>query len=528
APHDVGVAAGRAVSRSPTAGRVALLAAAAATVWLPALWSGFVADDFLDRTVANRWQSVGYAFHHDTSPLGGNAHFYRPLWMGWNAALHDAFGGHAAAYHAVNLGLFALATVEVWLLVRRLGFDRPAWIAAAAFALYPRHGESVAWITGSTDLTATVLALGAVLAVVSSRRPWARAPVAAALAAGAALTKEVAFVASALALLLAWWAQAPERRRRLVAAGAIVAAQVGVLAVRTAILHGIGGYTEYPWRARRLVFVFVSYMLGSVSPPQLELTRYPVLLTFPLLALAFVAWRTRTMVRRRDPRLRLLALGAAWFLIGLAPAINIAIDLNNASGDRLLFLPSVGLAIALGAMLDLEPTRVLAFAAAGAAALSFWAAYDWVGAGRIAGRVVDGTLAIGPRNGELVLLTEPETYRTALVFPHAIFLDAAVQLRGRGDLTTSFCVQMQVRDDRGGQVHVMRAGDGFRLHAGGGAPFDVPVLRKAAPLNADCPYEAHSPRSHPGVTQTAIARPAPARQPAALAYFDGHELKLVP
>jgi hypothetical protein len=513
------------VSRSRTAGGVVLLSAAAAAVWLPALWSGFVADDYLDLTVADRWQGAGYAFHHDTSPLGGNAHFYRPLWMVWNAALHDVLGGRAAAYHAINLALFALATAEVWLLVRRLGFGRPAWIAAAAFALYPRHGESVAWITGSTDLTATVLALGTLLVLLAEWPAWAQVPVEAALAAAAALTKEVAYVTSVLALLLAWWART---RRQLVVAGAIVLAQIGVLIARTAVLHGIGGYTEYPWRAKRLVFVFVSYVVGSVSPPQLELTRHPWLLLFPLLALGFVVWRTRTLVRQRDPRLRLLGLGAAWYLVGLGPAINIAIDLNNASGDRLLFLPSVGLALVLGALLDLEPARVLAAAGVGAAALTVWAAYDWVGAGRMAHRVVDGAVALGPRNGELMLLTEPETYRAALVFPAPIFLDAAVQLRDRPDLVTAFCVQMQVRDDRPGQVRVQRVSGGYLLHAGSGAPFDVPVLRTAAPLSPDCPYDAHSPLRHPGVTQTAVAHPAPARQPAVLVYFDGHGLKRAP
>jgi hypothetical protein len=509
------------------AGAVAL-AALAFCAWLPALWSGFVADDFLDLTVAKRWRGLGWAFGHDTSPLGGNAHFYRPLWMAWNAGLHDLLGGDAAVYHVVNLVLFSLITIEVWLLARRLAGERAAWIAGAAFAVYPRHGESVAWVTGSTDLTATALVLAALLCLLAPARAWARVPVAAALAAGAALLKEVAFVLPVLAFLLAWTAPsvvAPERRRRLAAAAAITIAQLGVLVARTSIVHGVGGYSEYPWRPARLLLVAASYVLAAVSPPQLELTRHPVLLLFPLLALGFLAWRIRGLRRAGDPRLRLVLVGGAWFVVSLGPAINIAIDLNNASGERLLFLPSVGLALVLAGILDFAPRTPVVIAGVAAAALCLWAASDWLTAGQIAGRVVRQAVALGPQGGELVLLTEPETYRTALVFPAAIFLDAAAERRRRPDLTTSFCIQMQLRAERRGQVRIRPLADGwYDARTKPDAAFDVPVLRTERPLSPDCPYDAGSAGWHLGITTAARARPTPARQPAVLSYFDGRDL----
>ena len=181
----------------------AAVAACAILAWLPALGAGFVSDDFVLLRAAEAVESPVWPFgHNDLGEEPGSGHFYRPLWVLWNAGLLELFGDEPAAFHAGNLLLFALIAIEVLLLARALLPPAGALVAALAFALYPRHGESVAWASGSTDLLAVAIGLGALLCLLA---PWPgrrRILAAAALTAAAALAKEAAFLLPVLGVLL--------------------------------------------------------------------------------------------------------------------------------------------------------------------------------------------------------------------------------------------------------------------------------------------------------------------------------------
>ena len=176
-------------------------------------------------------------------------------------------------------------------------------------------------------MTAVAAALGALLCATSGLPLWARAGGAAALTAVATLSKEIAFVLPALALLLLWRRRVP--RRELLIPGAMVVAEAGTFAARWFELGGFGGYSGYRWGPLRAVGVTASYALAALTPPSVETFRYPIVLVLPVVIVALAAWRAW---RRAD---RLLAVGLAWFAVSILPLLNLAVDLNNANGERL-------------------------------------------------------------------------------------------------------------------------------------------------------------------------------------------------
>jgi len=505
------------------------LAAAALVVlacvsFLPAVWSSFVSDDFL--LLHNlRHAGVGWAFsHNDAGEAGAAGHFYRPLWTLWNLGLFKAFGASPTAFHVASLLLYAVIVAEVWALAAGFVERSRAWIAAAAFAVYPRHGESVAWVSGNTDLFAVAAALGALLFIRASFSRGVRLAGAVALTAVATLSKEVTFVLPVLALLIL------PRRRDLVLPGAMLLTEIAVLALRYAEIGGFGGYSGYGWTLKRMVGSAASYAAASGLPPSVAAFRYPLIFLLPVALVALAVWRV-LVLRRRDATsdLRLVAIGVAWFVVALLPLLSLPVDLNNANGERNLLLASVGLALSLAGLVPV-PTRPLGTAAVGAAlalmlALSLYSSFDWIEAGRLTQRLAPAAEALAPPGGELVLLSAPEGYRTAHVFTGGD-LSEVLGYRGSTGFSTAICVPVELRGSRAGAIRFSREGGSYSGTTGWSAPFDFPVLHSAAGLTGECAYSRLAGGPQPrGLGLRASAQPTPSRQPLVFAYFDGHDFK---
>lgn len=510
-----------------------MLAAVALAAFLPGLWAGFISDDFTLFHTVHHYNGIDWAFtRNDAGEAGEAGHFYRPLWVLWNVGLFNLFHDSKLALHVASLVLFAVICFEVWALARRLVSRESAWVAAFAFALYPRHGETVAWISGNTDLTGVALALASLLCLLARWPLWARILSAAALAAAAALAKEVAFVLPLLALLLLFVRPLDDRettrRLRVLAPAAMAVALAAVLAARWAVIGGVGGYSAYPWSPLRVVGVFTSYVLAAFSPPQLELTREPLFVIVPAVALVALGWRLWVLRRRGEgDRVRVVVLGLAWFVLGLLPVLNLAVDLNNANGERLLFLSSVGLALAFAALVDWRRTWLLGAAGFVAFGLCLSTAENWQVAGRMADRMIRQSLALAPKNAELLLLTEPEAYRSAHVYTGGS-MDAAASYFHRSDLRTGFCLPMDVRFQRSSQVRLQAVGLVWHGKTTWNAPFDFPVLRKPTPLGSLCGYDRDSKSDWPlGLGLRGLAYPHPTRRfrRIVLVYFDGKNIR---
>jgi tetratricopeptide (TPR) repeat protein len=128
--------------RSSSAGAVVIVALTF-LVYLPVLRGGFVFDDhelITDNPIVHARDGL-YRFW-----FTAEAADYRPLtWSLWWAEW-QLWDGRATGYHVVNVFLFAVDAVLVWLILRRLRIPG-AWLAAAAFAVHPVNVATGAWIS---------------------------------------------------------------------------------------------------------------------------------------------------------------------------------------------------------------------------------------------------------------------------------------------------------------------------------------------------------------------------------------------
>jgi tetratricopeptide (TPR) repeat protein len=368
-----------AASPRPWITAVVLVLAATALTFAPTLSGGFVWDDQLLIVANERVRDLAALPHvfgrsfWDVSiasaDLRGGA-YYRPVIAAAFAVEFQLFGLRAWGYHAVNVALHLACTLLVarWLLARLRADDpgAPSPIAAAAigaalFALHPTRVESVAWISGGTDLWATLFALAALGAW--QRLPGARGVAGTTLATlAAALCKESALV---LPLLLAI-----ERGRRpwrdLAPPSAAVAA---VVAARLYILGPVFHASDegLPGAAAR-VLSSVGHLLRLVLAPWPP-TVMPAFTRFDASgAVAYDAWSVALgalflvgvaallagSVRR--PALRPWARDLSLFVVALLPAINLApLRLQTLVAPRFLYLPLLGVCALVARALSRVP-----------------------------------------------------------------------------------------------------------------------------------------------------------------------------
>ena len=147
----------------------ALVAAAAIAVYLPALGTGFNADDYLILWRIKSIQAAGdpfgyfkFAFYEYFRPLGFLSFAFD--WRLWHL---DAFG-----FHLTNVVLHAVNSMLVFVLARRMFTAAHAAIAGLLFALHPASHEAVYWIAARFDLLATFWTLVALLALSKTGAAW--------------------------------------------------------------------------------------------------------------------------------------------------------------------------------------------------------------------------------------------------------------------------------------------------------------------------------------------------------------------
>lgn len=374
--------------------RALVLALAAVVAYVTAIDGELVWDDATMVGAAARLSSPWAAFSRDLFDLGAaagtgaGASYWRPLvTLSFALDLRLLTAAPLFGLHLVNLLWHALAAVLVGgALVRWARAETPparlaCWAAALFWTVLPAKAENVAWISGRADLMGLALLL---LGLQARRRLTGRAARAAAtgLATALALLCKESFVVAPVLVAVELAAETTEAetdppwrrplaRIRAPELLASAAAVLGYLALRRALLPIHGGGEEmfrllsardrlaltletlgHAFRA--LVLCHESHLLrgpvGFAAPFVLQ--REPAMSAvgvLGLIALSALAWR----VPRARPAVALLVLT-------LAPVSNlIPSGLESRLSDRFLYVPSLGIALGLAALVGALPARAL-------------------------------------------------------------------------------------------------------------------------------------------------------------------------
>ncbi len=146
---------------------VCFLLAPALLLLAETLSYGFMSDDF---HLVYRIETEG--FFCAWGGEGGDM-YVRPLTVLTYFTDNMIYGLNPAGWHLTNVLWHLACSLLVFLLARVLLKDRTAAFSAAyLFLLLACHSESVAWVSGRTDLLATAFCLGSILAFLR-KSPWA-------------------------------------------------------------------------------------------------------------------------------------------------------------------------------------------------------------------------------------------------------------------------------------------------------------------------------------------------------------------
>ena len=141
-----------------------------AAVYAPAYWAELVWDDLLivDQQLP-QFVSLADAMKPSLEVAASMGHYYRPVVFLSLMLDRAIFGANSAfGFHLSNVLYHVATTFFVWLLARRLLRHLPygavgALVAATVFGVHPIHVESVSWISGRTDVIASMLLITSIL-----------------------------------------------------------------------------------------------------------------------------------------------------------------------------------------------------------------------------------------------------------------------------------------------------------------------------------------------------------------------------
>jgi len=340
---------------------------AVAVVYVQALGGGFLWDDrllIMGVPLVERTGSVGEYLRHPfwVGVSGAQSDsYYRPLVTLSFALDHRLHGDNPAGYHLTNLLFHELNALLLFALLRRFGVRAfVAALLAAAWALLPRLAEAAAWVSGRTDLIASACVLGALFVWGDS---WLRRVAASVLVLLGLLSKESAVAVLGAVAVLEWTETRGESIRARVQAVALrlspgAVALAAYVALRASAV-GLHASKDALGASLRIATVFdtvttYSLMLVDAFRPRALIGRLGLVEPWAVAAGVVIAAACALLAFRSRNRFRpASAVGLALAFAALFPVLHVLpVPLRVIAADRFLYLPTAGLALALGPRLD--------------------------------------------------------------------------------------------------------------------------------------------------------------------------------
>lgn len=366
---------------------VVLVPVLALVLYANTAWNEFAIDD-KSIILENRYTLAGFSGLPDllTTPGmhgkdGRVDEQYRPLSMATHAVVCEFFGTKPAPAHFLNILLFALAGMMLFLFLRRLLGDSPpllAFFAALLFVAHPIHTEVVANVKGRDEILALLnaLAAGWFLLVHVDRGKKGALVLSAVFFFLAISSKESAITFLGIFPLALWMFRGAKPSAILRVCAPLLVAAGAYLAIRHFVVYAPLAhlripmaekldnpllYVGAPERVATACTVIVRYV-GLLALPHPLVSDYsynqvPIVSwsdAFGALSILFCAGLVLVAawcVRKRP----LVGFGMMFFLVTLSIVSNLFIGIGTIMGERLLFVPSIGFCLLFAGLLRRLP-----------------------------------------------------------------------------------------------------------------------------------------------------------------------------
>ncbi|MGA1843115.1 MAG: tetratricopeptide repeat protein [bacterium] len=292
---------------------------------------------------------------------------FSPLHLLSYCADHALWGENYAGYHLTNLAIHIINGFLLLLLVFLWTHDY--WIAlfvAAALLIHPVHVESVAWISERKGLLCALFFFGALIAYDRLKKTGVRGWYLAAflLFSLSILSKPMAITLPLILILLDRTVYREHSSLGDLIPFFILSLFSGLITVWALETGGgIKGYVGGNLAASLLsipviILRYISRILWPFPPFRLS-ARYVLRWNMVAPRAALPAWGMLVLIaflvfylhsRLPSGERRITVAGTAWFFITLLPVLNI-IPTSTQMADRYLYLPAIGIYVAMGTLL---------------------------------------------------------------------------------------------------------------------------------------------------------------------------------